>query len=254
MLTRNWQHSRFSQFVATEITGLWNLFFPPACFLCGERLGTDEHNFCRTCQSAIPLLHQPYCACCALPFTTESGNNHLCGQCLLNPPPFNWVRAAGVFEGGLREAIHQLKFSGQFQLAAPLADLILDAAVQPIRAFAPDVLIAVPLHPNRLRERTFNQSLLLAKALGNKLKIDAPPQLLNRIRPTLPQQSLAAKVRNQNLAGAFSVNGNVSGRRVLLVDDVLTTGATARECARTLRWHGAEQIAVVAAARAPRKT
>ena len=254
MLTGGYHRNRFFGRLHNELTGLWNFLFPQACCLCGEAKATALHGFCSSCCSELPSLTQPHCPRCALPFISDEGGNHLCGDCLLDPPSFRWTVAAGLFQGNLRQAIHQFKFAGRFQLAGPLAGLILDAARNSIEDFSPHLLIPVPLHFERLRDRTFNQSLLLARALGQQLEIAAPSRILTRVRPTSPQQSLPAKERHKNLAGAFDVQGDVSGRRIILIDDVMTTGSTARECARTLMRHGAEQIAVVVAARALKKT
>lgn len=254
MLTGGYHRDRFFETLRNELTGLWNFLFPQACCLCGEARATSPHGFCSSCFFELPPLVQPHCPCCALPFISDEGGNHLCGDCLLDPPPFQWTAAAGLYQGNLRQAIHQFKFAGRFQLAASLAGLILDAAKNSIEDFSPHLLVPVPLHFERLRDRTYNQSLLLARALGQQLEITVPSRLLTRVRPTLSQQSLPAKERHKNLAGAFDVQGDISGRRIILIDDVMTTGSTARECARILMRHGAEQIAVVVAARALKKT
>ncbi|MEZ4485608.1 MAG: ComF family protein [Syntrophotaleaceae bacterium] len=180
------------------------------------------------------------------------GHDHLCLACLQDPPPFAWALAVGRYEKTLRSAVQRFKYQGDFNLDRPLAWLLYDALQQALRDFRPDLLVAVPLHSARLRHRSYNQSLLLARALGKRMQLPVPARLLTRTRPTPPQIGLKAIERRRNLRGAFAVRGVLDGERVLLIDDVMTTGATARECSRTLLEAGAGAVAVAVLARAAR--
>lgn len=238
--------------VRAEFIGLLDLLLPPACLLCGaEASGLTAGRLCPSCLGGIEPLVSPRCPRCALPYPTENGTDHLCEGCLREDPPFSGVAAAGVYDGPLRRAVHRLKYGGEIALDRPLAELLDEAVDRQLPGFRPDLIVPVPLHRQRLRERGYNQSLLLARRLGKLRGVPAPCRLLARTRPTPPQQGLTAAARRANLRGAFALRGKVAGR-VLLVDDVLTTGATARECGRILKEGGASHVAVAVLGRAPR--
>jgi predicted amidophosphoribosyltransferase len=187
---------------------------------------------------AIVRLHAPCCARCGLPFLAfsppDSGDlpdgrrraTALCAGCAADPPPYDWARAAGVYVDPLRAALHAFKFHGARALARPLADLVIEQWGREVPADV-DALVPVPLAPARERQRGFNQAGLLAERLARRLGRPVRPRWLCRARPTPPQ----------------------SGRHLLVVDDVLTTGATAAECARALRAAGARAVGVVTVAR-----
>lgn len=228
---------------------LLDLLLPAACPLCGNLLGRGTTaDFCPDCRSAIPALPSPRCSRCALPFATEGGVDHLCAVCLREPQPdFFRVHAAGCYAGLLRQAVQRFKYSGDIGLDRPLANLLADRLDPPLA----ELLVPVPLHSGRLRARSYNQSLLLARCLGRRLGLPVAPGMLCRTRPTPPQQGLAAAVRRSNLRGAFALGEDPRERRILLVDDVLTTGSTVRECARVLMAGGAAAVEVAVVARAP---
>jgi ComF family protein len=230
--------------------GFIELFLPIACPLCGAGTGSSSpHALCSGCRDDILPLAAPQCPRCALPYPTENGSDHLCEHCLRNDPPFTRVHGVGVYEGSLRDGVHRFKYHGGIHLDRALGYL-LASAVGTSEKF--DLIVPVPLHPSRLRERTYNQSLLLAAVVGRKLRVPVAPRLLRRIRPTQPQQGLEAAVRKRNLRGAFSLEKELSGERILLIDDVLTTGATASECSRILRGGGAAEVVVAVIGRARR--
>lgn len=170
----------------------------------------------------------------------------VCGACLTSAPPFNATRCYGVYAGTLREAIHLLKFSGLKRLGRPLGALL--AGLELPRA---DVIVPVPMSPRALRERGFNQTLILARAVGRASGMRVAMDVLVKTRETRPQIGLSARERAENLRGAFTSTGQLNGQRFLLLDDVVTTGATVRECSRTLRKAGASEITVIALARSP---
>jgi ComF family protein len=150
----------------------------------------------------------------------------------------------------LREAIGLFKFHGAVHLDRPLAGFLAHRLEDVRQNYRPELLIAVPLHRRRLQMRTYNHALLLARELGRLWRIPSPARMLRRIRPTAPQQGLPADLRRRNLKGAFALQHRLHGERVLLVDDVFTTGATVRECAATLLAGGAGQVGVAVLARA----
>jgi len=229
---------------------LLELLLPPSCSLCGRLLPRGSVAvFCPGCRKHMPPLPPARCSRCALPFATSVPMQHLCGTCLRESnPAFATVHAAGRYEGLLRTAIGRFKYAGAVGLDRPLADLILAACDLP----TVDLLVPVPLHHDRLRRRTYNQSLLLARLLAARLQRPVAADLLRRNRATPPQQGLPADVRRRNLRGAFALAADPAGSRVLLVDDVLTTGSTARECSRVLRAGGASGVDVAVIARAGR--
>jgi ComF family protein len=236
-----------------ELSGLLDLFLPSACPLCGaEKDFSPERLFCPDCLCGFCPCASPCCPRCALPYPTEKGTDHLCEECTRAAPAFDRVIAAGVYEDSLRLAVHKLKYQGRIDLDRPLG-LLLAKALEPAGGGSlPDLIVPVPLHLERLRCRTYNQSLLLARVLGRKWRTPVASNLLVRARFTSPQQGLKCQLRQANLKDAFALRGDVAGRRVLLVDDVLTTGATARECSRVLQAGGAAGVKVAVLGRARR--
>ncbi|GAB4484027.1 MAG: ComF family protein [Thermodesulfovibrionales bacterium] len=185
----------------------------------------------------------PRCRVCALPLA--SGFADTCSACLKNPPHFSRVAGYGLYEGVLAQAIHQFKFHGKRRLHKPLAHL-LHANELPHA----DCIVPVPLHITGLRGRGYNQALLLGRSLARFTGMPLYINVLRKTRRTAPQVGLSAKERKANLRGAFAADCIVAGKRILLVDDVMTTGATANECARTLKKAGAREVGVVVLARA----
>ena len=173
----------------------------------------------------------------------------ICGACRQRKPVFTYARSAGRYDGALREALHAFKFSGKTTLAVPLAELIAEQCAGALPAPV-DLVVAVPLHRARERERGFNQSALLAARLARALDAPFQGRALRRVRATLAQADLTGRERRDNVRGAFAADRDaVTGRHVLLVDDVLTTGATVSECARVLMAAGAASVGIVTVAR-----
>jgi ComF family protein len=230
---------------------------------CGKQEPIFEQLFdpflCPTCRSDFQAIHSPLCQCCGIPFTGGQGPDHLCGGCEKEPPCFQSARSTGAYQGALRAMIHLLKYRAHAQVAQPLGRLLWATFRQYWPTEAIDMIVPVPLHPRRLRERGFNQALLLLRewpklALEQGLKRNRAhlaPDLLQRCRPTDPQTGLHRSQRISNLARAFVLAGDndVRGMSVLLVDDVLTTGATADQCARVLLSAGARAVHVLTLAR-----
>ena len=187
-----------------------------------------------------------------MPFGTIGGSDHLCGACSISSPRFDAARAATRFEGPVREMIHRFKYDRRVQLARPLGLIAAGTLAPWITLTSADLVVPVPLHVRRLRQRGFNQAVLISQVLARQCKLPLDRTSLRRIRWTEPQVNLAAAERALNVRGAFAVRcpSRVKGRRVLLVDDVFTTGSTVAECARELKDAGAIEVMVVTVARA----
>ena len=228
---------------------LINFMLPAICPLCNKPLAADAGiGFCPACQQQIPQLPAATCRRCALPYPTDISDDHLCGICLPEQKPlFERVVAAGIYDAALKDAIHRFKYRGKINLDRPLAELIANRLtdLDPV-----DLVLPVPLHHKRLRQRTYNQSALLARLLARKLNRPLSLHLLIRHRDTPPQQGQSASARKSNLKNAFSLTQPLNGEHILLIDDVLTTGATARECCRVLKKNGAGKVTVAILARA----
>jgi ComF family protein len=222
---------------------------PPICHLCSKPLSNeDETDFCLTCQQNIPPIPAAACRRCALPYPTDISDDHLCGDCLNEKKPlFERVISAGIYDGTLKEAIHRFKYRDKINLDRPLAELLI-AELTGLKL--PDLIMPVPLHKNRLRQRTYNQSALLARLLAKKLGRPLRLHQLIRNHDTPPQQGQSATDRKKNLKNAFALSAPLQGENILLVDDVLTTGATVRECCRALHKNGSGSITVAVLARA----
>jgi len=221
------------------LAALLDLFFPQRCAGCRSRA---SDVLCGGCAENLPLLEPPLCARCGMPASFEVP---ACSGCRGVDLWFEGFRAPLRYEGVGREAVHALKYGGHAGVAERLAAPLL-ARVLPEGRF--DVVVPVPLHPSRLRRRGYNQAALLARALAGRIGVPFSDKL-KAVRRTRDQVELTAAGRRENVRGAFEARGRVRGR-VLLVDDVLTTGATMSECARVLLEAGASGVYAVGLCRA----
>jgi ComF family protein len=234
--------------LATALRRLLNAVLPVDCRACGQALDDDPIPFfCRECWATIQPIGGPCCPRCGRPFRSAASlmysPRHRCGACRVRPPSFTRAWSMYPYVRPLKEAIALFKYQRKVVLADALGNLM--AAALPMIPEV-DVLIPIPLHPSRLREREFNQSLLLADRLARRLNRPVLCHDLLRVRKTLPQTELTRRGRVNNLRRAFAVQdrGQVFEKRVLLVDDVLTTGTTVNECAKALRRAGASDVYV----------
>jgi ComF family protein len=224
-----------------------DLVFPALCPVCGATLADGRRDpLCGACWTAMPRIGPPCCERCGLPL--PAGGPSVCAGCLAAPPDWDWARAAAEYAGVIRDAIHAFKFEGKRALARPLAALVLAQCRSAVDG-AVTGLVPVPLGRARERERGFNQAALLADTLGAALDLPVRPRWLRRVRATMPQSDLGAAERLANVRGAFVAARATAGRHVIVVDDVLTTGATAAACARALRAAGAARVGVLTVAR-----
>jgi ComF family protein len=233
---------------------LFDLIFPPLCLICKTLLDDKEEDLtlCPNCRKAIRSVHPPYCPRCGLPVPSGDEAGHLCGPCLKERWHFEVHRSSGLYEGALKEAIHRFKYSGIFPLVRVFGDLLQSTLHTLSQDYPVDVMIPVPLHIRRLRERGFNQAFLLVRELSKRTGIPYEGRALKKIKDTPVQIALKKRERKKNLTGAFQVKNQeaIQGKAVVLVDDVYTTGATVNECSRTLLRAGAERVAVLTVARA----
>ncbi len=228
-----------------------DLLFPPRCQVCQE---FDAQPLCERCRQGIRLIAPPFCERCGRPFDPLAQGAPICSECRQGEFRFDGARSAGRFEGTLREAIHALKYHGRTRLAQPLGEMLVNCWARfacatddaPVRLIVP-----VPLHRTRYRQRGFNQSELLAQVVAQAHGFALNTTCLQRVRPTRPQIELSRSERADNVRGAFEVSdpSAVQGQVVLLVDDMFTTGATLNECARALRRAGAQRVYCLTLAR-----
>lgn len=230
--------TRIARGVTSARETLLDLLFPPRCVAC-QHVG---EWFCPACQSQIERIPPPWCQRCGRPL--EEGECRYCRRFDLD---IDGLRAMAFFEGVLRDAIHAFKYKKRPQLAACFGALLNDyLAAQPLPA---DVIIPVPLHSERERTRGYNQAFLIARELALYQKLPMWYNVIKRTRATSPQVELDAAARRENVHDAFAATDEVAGRRVLLIDDVCTTGATMDACSRALKQRGAKSVWGLALAR-----
>jgi len=222
--------------------------FPSRCPACAAVLESPRRGpLCEACWAGLPR-HRGSCCRCGVPLLP---GGTACGRCRRGLSPFSAGASLGPYEGALRVAVHELKYRSRRRVAGRMSEAMLgDPSVRAVLAGA-SVLVPVPLHPRRKRKRGFNQSELLAEELARRAGLGIAAGALVRRTDTPPQTGLSAAARRANVSGAFAVRRRpqVSGRAVVLVDDVLTTGATASACARALLAAGAREVRLLTVAR-----
>lgn len=229
--------------------------FPPRCVLCDTPSASEGGTLCPICWGELEHILSPYCNRCGIPLEGELiyAAMQTCAGCTASPPAYTRAKAAFVYNDVSRQLISRLKFYDGLHLL-PFLAMQAGQAGKDIIALC-DLALAVPMHPKRLRERMYNQAALLAKHIGKQHGIPVGYNILKRIRPTEQQTGKSRKARLRNLAGAFTVPSHrlaaVNGKRILLIDDVLTTGATVSRCARALKQAGAAQVYVLTVCRTP---
>jgi ComF family protein len=258
--------------IAAALVALRAAVFPDRCLQCRRLLPAAAVEarasdfaaadgdllrpyFCRDCLSALTPVEPPFCPRCSVMFQSRVGPDHLCGRCLEQAPHFHMARAAFAYDRSLVDVIHCFKYRGKTRLAGPLGVFLWRTFCRYWGDEPVDLLLPVPLHRQRLRGRGFNQSDFLLREWKKHAHRAATPPIasgvLVRARTTVSQAGLSRRERESNIRGVFAVRhpDQVRGRHVVLVDDVITTGATAGECARELLSSGAARVDVLALAR-----
>ncbi|HSH97096.1 MAG: ComF family protein [Methylophilaceae bacterium] len=208
--------------------------FPQACMLCAASDG-DELAICQDCIADLPRHITDQCPQCALP----AYQNQLCGHCIASPPAFDATHALFRYEFPVDAMLQRYKYQHLLNMAQTFAQMIINDLPN---ASLPDLIIPMPLHPLRLKERGFNQSLEIARIVGKTLNIKVDAQACSRIKSSPPQASLPLKERVKNMQGAFACNIKLDSLNIALIDDVMTTGASLNALAKTVKKAGASNV------------
>jgi ComF family protein len=227
-----------------------DLLFPETCAVCRTLLDRPGSILCPACLGGLERLAPPCCRLCGQPHQASD----ICPSCLLSPPDCQQIRSALLLSEGTQQAVWQLKLAHRVSLAPLLATQILETDLQDWDWSRQEILVPVPLHRSKLISRGFNQSVLLARVLAKRLRLRLDLFHLVRIQPTPLQSDMKSRAqRIENVRDAFAVRGRhpFSGRRICLVDDVVTTGGTLNACARALLRAGAQEVRAVTVARTP---
>ena len=229
------------------LSNLLDIIYPPRCYVCSEFLDyhpPDRGDICDVCFSGFKKLTHPFCSICCEPFKSNEEEDHLCEKCLRKRPYYDELRAPYLYEEALMDAIQLIKYSGKSYIIKSLGPILGEFAKIWINNRNDMIIIPVPLHRKKIKERGFNQSALLVKTISPILEIETDFFTLIRTRYTKSQAGLNLDERRKNVKGAFEVRGdkNIKGKSVILVDDVATTGNTLNECARILKKAGAEKV------------
>jgi ComF family protein len=228
------------------------LAFPFNCAVCGQAAGVAAAmDLCPACRRHLPRLERA-CRCCANPLVTgrDARDFPLCGRCLRKLPHFDRSHCPFSYGEPVSWLLHGLKYHQRLVGIPVLSRLLLEHLRARVQGW-PGLIVPMPLHPARLRRRGFNQALELARPLARELRIPLATGICERVRVTLQQSELPAARRAANVRNAFGMRGELTAKHVAIVDDVMTTGATANELARVLKRHGAEIVQVWAVARTP---
>lgn len=233
---------------------LLGLLYPPTCIACQAATG-EPHALCAACWSQIRFIERPYCERLGTPFAVDLGTPLLSPAAIADPPVFGRARAVAEYDGTASLLVHRLKYGDRPELARALGAMMARAGAELLREA--DVVVPVPLHRWRLWRRRFNQAMALASTVSAEAGIACDPFLLTRVKRTRRQVGLTKAQRQENLQGAFRVSDHakarLQGKRVLLVDDVLTTGSTANAASRALLRGGAASVDILAFARVVRE-
>lgn len=228
------------------------LVYPETCQLCHKQRATPREGFvCSLCWTQVRFIRPPFCERCGLPFNGELTATFECANCREEEFHFRFARAAVIAKTAVREAIHRFKYSRALWFENFLAGLLLREAGPALNKRDWDFIVPVPLHSLKKREREFNQAEILARRLADETQIQLNSKILRRIVPTVTQTLLSRDKRATNMKGAFAVPDGIrlQGKRIIVLDDILTTGATTNACARALRGAGATDVCVWTVAR-----
>jgi ComF family protein len=233
------------------LSPMLDLFYPRNCIGCGAVSPEALGHLCWDCLADTPKVEPPFCACCGDPVAGDIQHDYICFSCAREKPSFERARSVVRYDGAVGEALRALKYHAALWMVPDLAGLLHACVLAEYSGVEFDWVTAVPLYPVRFRSRGFNQSALLGRELARRMGLPFRAGALRRVRPTVSQTGLTASQRTDNVCGAFrgGVLVRPRGRRILLVDDVMTTGATVNACAKALRQGGAVAVHVVTVAR-----
>lgn len=233
--------------VAETLVGL---VYPPSCIACAAASG-EAHTLCARCWSGIRFIERPYCERLGTPFAVDYGGPLHSPAAIADPPVFERARAVAQYDEPVQALVHRLKYGDRLELARAMGGMMVRAGAELLTDA--DVIVPVPLHRWRLWRRRFNQAMALAARVSEGSGVPCDPFLLDRVKHTQSQVGLTKAQRQENLQGAFRVpedaKARLKGKRVLLIDDVLTTGSTANAASRALLRGGAKAVDVLAFAR-----
>lgn len=237
--------------LAEIVSGGIDIFYPRSCAGCRCSPEGAGMHLCWDCLAEAVYVQDPFCSCCGDPVFGAVHHEFLCSWCRRTHPEFAAARSVVRFRGTMKRVIHAFKYQQQSHLAVELGGLLTGCVLAHYSDITFDGIAYVPLHPRKSRERSFNQAALLASNLGHRLGIPVMHGCLKRMRFTKTQTRLSADERKKNVRGAFraAMPDWTDSRRILLVDDVMTTGATVNECAAVLMQGGALSVHVVTVAR-----
>ena len=248
-------HARGRGIVRPTLGRLADLLLPPVCIACRARIGSHG-LLCGTCFAKIDFIAPPICARLGVPLPYDAGEGALSAAAIATPPVYDRARAAARYSETMRELIQSFKYRDRQEGLVLFAHWLKQAGAELLKDA--DLIVPVPLYPARLWWRRFNQSAMLAQALGGLTGVEVDCFVLRRVKRTASQVGLSADQRRRNVAGAFKVDkaraGRIRGKNVVVIDDVITTGATAEACARALKRAGAGRVDVLALARAVEPT
>jgi len=232
-------------------TGVKNLLFPPVCSGCLEPLPSSDKSFCDTCFQRIAFIHSPKCPRCGHEFRNSTEGDHLCGTCLRrkHKDPFSRAMAVARYQEPVSTLLRSLKYDGDLSVLAALQSIV--ASADTLTLDKEDRIVPVPLHVKRLRSRGFNQAALIARLFFPAMETHILLDVVQRVRHTNPQMGLDGVARRKNLHDAFAVSNRskIKGRKIILIDDVFTTGTTVLECSRVLIAAGAKEVQVLTVAK-----
>lgn len=230
---------------------LLDLLFPRACAACGGPAQDAARYFCWDCLARLEVIRPPFCRLCGDPIAGAACGDFTCSACLAHTPAFDQARSAARYQGVLQAALQDFKYNGATWLSRDFGMFLLACHATHYANLELDAILYVPLYPAKERDRSYNQSGLLARELSAQLRGPPVKELLIKLRPTRSQTHLTAAERRANVRGAFTLKKEsaAAGGRFLLIDDVMTTGATVHECARMLKQAGAARVYVLTLAR-----
>jgi competence protein ComFC len=236
----------------SALDALLGFFYPEVCQYCGEERATADGGYIgAVCRENAKFIEPPICERCGLPFAGSLTSPFSCSNCRGKNLYFRMARSAVVAKGMVLDLLHRYKYKGALWVEPFLADLLIRAAGERMRMEHWDLIVPVPLHPAKQREREFNQAERLARRLGQATGIPVCRHALRRVRPTTSQTRLSREARAANVRQAFALHkpAGIQGKRIVIVDDVFTTGATTSACARLLKQARAKSVCVWTVAR-----